>query len=346
MTNQKFNMPAEWAPHQAILLSWPHNPRTWPGHVEDVRQTYMHFIREVTSSEDLWLFVKDETVAQDVRRRLTLAGVSDARVTFITHPTNDSWIRDYGPIAVYDEAGKLALSNWIFNGWGDKYAHEENYENDNIVPNVVAKKLNCELISQNIILEGGSIDVNGKGTILTSKSCLLNSNRNSHLSQNQIVKIIESTLGVRHWIWVPEGIAGDDTDGHIDDTVRFVNDHTVVCMFEENTADENHAPLKACYDVLSASTDQDGRPLRVIKLPMPTPVEFDGERLPASYANFLICNTKVLVPTFACKEDAVALQILQDLFPTRQVVGIDARALVIGFGSLHCLSQQIPKNQM
>ncbi len=144
---------------------------------------------------------------------------------------------------------------------------------------------------------------------------------------------------------MPEGIAGDDTDGHIDDTVRFVNEHTVVCMFEENPNDENHAPLKACYDVLSRSTDQDGRPLQVVKLPMPTPVELDGERLPASYANFLICNTKVLVPTFACKEDAVALGILQNLFPNRKVVGVDARALVIGFGSLHCLSQQIPKNR-
>lgn len=341
-----YTMPAEWAPHQAILLSWPHNPRTWPGHVEAVRGAYMNFIREISVSEDVWLFVKDHTTEIDVRRRLTLASVSDARVHFIHHHTNDSWIRDYGPIAVYDAKKQLRLTDWIFNGWGDKYAHEENYENDNRVPQVVAQKLNTEALSQKIILEGGSIEVNGQGTIITSKSCLLNENRNAHLSQQQIMDMIESALGVRHWIWVPEGIAGDDTDGHIDDTVRFVNENTVICMYEENPNDENHAPLKACYEVLSRSVDQDGRPLKVVKLPMPEPVEFEGERLPASYANFLICNTQVLVPTFKCKEDEVALGILQKLFPTRKVVGIHARDLVIGFGSLHCLSQQIPKNQV
>lgn len=338
------HMPAEWHPHQAILLSWPHNVRTWPGHLAAVQDTYMTFIREIAESEDVWLFVENEQVEQDVRRRLRHACVSEERVKFFHHFTNDSWIRDYGPLCVYDANGKLAISDWQFNGWGGKYSATEDYLFDNQVPQVVADHLQVDRVAKNLILEGGSIDLNGRGTLLTSESCLLNENRNSHLTKSQITQELKDTLGAKHIVWVPEGIVGDDTDGHIDDTVRFVNETTVVCAYEENPKDENHEPLKLAYEALSKSFDQDGRPLQVVKLPMPSPFYVDGERLPASYANFLICNTKALVPIFKCKEDAVALKILQEQFPGRKVVGIDARALVVGYGSLHCLSQQVPTN--
>lgn len=337
-----YRMPAEWESHQAIALSWPHNPRTWPGKVEAVRDAYVNFIREILESEEVWLMISHPQMQDDVIRRLRLGRVNDSRLKFFNHHTNDSWIRDYGPICVYDDQKNLCVSDWIFNGWGDKYNQWENYSADNNIPHFLARHLSAKHLPQDLILEGGSIDVNGKGTLITSESCLLNENRNHLHTKTHITQKLNEVLGARHILWVPEGIVGDDTDGHIDDTVRFVNETTLVCAFEPNTNDENHEPLKKAYHALNQQFDQDGRPLTVVKLPMPSPLIHEGERLPASYANFLICNEKVLVPIFKCKEDVYALGILQDLFPGRKVIGIDARDLVIGYGSLHCLSQQIP----
>lgn len=338
-----YRMPAEWEPHEAILLTWPHNPRTWHhGKVESVRKTYMQWIKEIATSEQVWLIVRSPAEEVDVRRRLTLHRVSSQNIRFFHYRNNDAWIRDYGPIVVHDQNKKRTFLDWTFNGWGNKYQETENYRWDDVVPQKLAKDLNLPAMVKDFILEGGSIDINGTGTLITSKSCLLNANRNAEYSLTQIEATLKSYLGIRKIIWVDDGIAGDDTDGHIDDTVRFVNPRTLVCAYEENKEDENHLPLKQAYHSLLTQTDQDGYPLKVVKLPMPEPVYFEGERLPASYANFLITNQKILVPIFQCPQDKIALRILQSCFPKRKVVGINCRDVIIGFGSLHCLSQQIP----
>lgn len=340
----QFRMPAEWEPHEAVLLTWPHNDRTWPGRLEAVQDVYVRFIAEIAESEAAWVVVRGEEEQTEVTRRLTLANVSCRNVRFFIHPNNDAWIRDYGPIYVKDHlTGARLVTDWVFNGWGSKYQDTENYRNDDLVPLHVAKETGVLYRHVPFVLEGGSIDVNGRGTLLTSRSCLLNENRNVESTQSRIEGILRQNLGVTKIVWVDDGIAGDDTDGHIDDTVRFVNESTVVCAYEDDPQDENHAPLKAAYESLRHATDQDGRPLRVVKIPMPEPVYDAGrERLPASYANFLIMNTKVLVPVFGGAKDAEAIAILRELFPTRKIVGIDGRDLVLGFGSLHCLSQQVP----
>lgn len=343
---KNFHMPAEWEKHEAIILSWPHNTNTWPKNLERVRATYLRLMQEIVTSEMVWLNVTSASAQIEVERLLILYGIPLERVRFFILPYADSWVRDYGPIyVVTDSPGKRArlITDWIFNGWGDKY--DEPYYFDDDIPTHLARLTKTPSQKIDFILEGGSIDVNGRGALLTSSSCLLNSNRHDGLRRtvSEVEDVLRTHLGVKKVIWVDQGIAGDDTDGHIDDTVRFVNAHTVVCAYEENTRDENHAPLKAAYESLLKATDQEGRPLRVIKLPMPDPVITDGERLPASYANFLILNTKILVPIYGSSEkNQKALAILEDCFPARTVVGIEATDLVWGLGSFHCISQQVP----
>lgn len=340
-------MPAEWVPHEATLLTWPHNPRTWPGQVEEVRDTYVNLIREITECEALWLVVRSAQEETDVRRRLTLANVSDRGICFLHYNNNDSWIRDYGPIYVThkkDGATKRIITDWVFNGWGSKYQETEFYGNDDLIPQRIAQDMGESYVALPFVLEGGSIDVNGLGTLITSTSCLLNENRNATYSRTQIESVIKASLGIKKILWVEKGIAGDDTDGHIDDTVRFVGPNTLVCASEDDPRDENFTALQNVSESLKNLTDQDGHPIRVVKLPMPDPVlDSEGMRLPASYANFLILNDKVLVPIFNCSKDANALTILGELFPNRKIVGIDCRALVTGFGGIHCISQQVPK---
>lgn len=330
-------MPAEWEQQQATILSWPHNQETWPYQLSEVIQTYLRLIKEISETQEIWLNVGSSQMKIEVQRLLVLQGISEVR--FLDIATHDAWVRDYGPIYVKKNGVRVA-TNWRFNGWGDKY--DEGYFRDSDVNKKIVKITGDESEDIDFILEGGSVDVNGCGTLITTKDCLLSGTRNS-LSQSNIEELLKIHLGVKKILWVDAKLAGDDTDGHIDNVVRFVDPRTVVCASEFNSADENYFSLKGIYEKLQTMTDQDGFPLRVVKLQMPHKVELKGVRLPASYANFLIINGKVLVPTYrSAKTDAMALSTLQALFPTRRVVGIDCTDLVWGLGSIHCISQQVP----
>lgn len=336
-------MPAEWEPHEGTWLAWPHNKEHWPGKFEPTPLNYVEIVRALAGSEKVFLIVKDQAMEEEARGYLNNGGLSPKlleNVIFYHIPTDSSWMRDTGPIFVRDRKGKLVITDWIFNAWGDKY---KPYDRDDVVPQEVGKLLEIEVVQPGIVMEGGSIDVNGKGTLLTTEQCLLNKNRNPQLTRQQIEGYLSRYLGIKKFLWLREGIVGDDTDGHIDDIARFVAPDTVVCAFETDENDENYPILLECYNDLLKMTDQDGEPLKVVKLPMPEPVVHDGQRLPASYANFLITNKAVLVPTFRCKRDQEALDVLQKCFPGRKIVGIDCWDLVWGLGTLHCSTQQQPE---
>ncbi len=344
-------MPAEWEPHEGTWLAWPHNKEHWPGKFEPTPLNYVEIVRAVAESEKVFLIVKDQKMEDEARSFLTAGGRIGERtiaglpadlmknVIFYHIPTDSSWMRDIGPIFVRNETGKLVITDWVFNAWGDKY---KPYDRDDVVPQKIGEVLEMEVVEPGIVMEGGSIDVNGRGTLLTTEQCLLNKNRNPKLSRGQIEEYLGRYLGVKKVLWLKEGIVGDDTDGHIDDIARFVAADTVVCAFETDTNDDNYPILLECYNDLLKMTDQDGNPLKVVKLPMPEPVVHEGQRLPASYANFLITNKAVLVPTFRCGHDREALDVLADCFPDRKIVGIDCRDLVWGLGTLHCSTQQQP----
>ena len=338
--NRGFLMPAEWEPHDAVWLSWPHNAVTFPD-IPAVEEAYFQLIAVLSASERVEVFVPTAVVHRRVRSRLREMGVDLARVMLHTNEYSDVWIRDYGPTFVLNHAlGEAAMVRWDFNAWGNKY---EDQLRDGRIPQIINRWMNLPVFEPGIVLEGGSIDVNGKGTVLTTRACLLNPNRNPHLSADEIGEMLREYLGVENIIWLNDGIVGDDTDGHVDDIARFVNPTTVVCAYEPDVSDANHPALHDNYEILRQSSDQDGRPLTVVKLPMPSPVEADGERYPASYTNFYIGNTVVVVPVFDDPHDAEALRIIEGLFPDRKVVGIDARAVVEGYGTFHCASQQQPR---
>jgi agmatine deiminase len=337
--DQGFAMPAEWQRHAAIWLAWPYDPTTFPDRVDRVEQTYVQIIKEIHESEEVNLFVIDEPTKRKATAMFKAVGINLDRVHIWVSDYADVWFRDYGPIFVKNPKHELAMIHWDFNSWGDKY---ETLLKDKEIPDVINKDLKLTCFKPGIVLEGGSIDVNGEGTLLTTEQCLLNSNRNPHLNKQKIEQYLSDFLGVRHFIWLKRGILGDDTDGHIDDLARFVNPTTIVCAYEDNENDADYDALKENYDLLCKSVDQDGKPLTIIKLPMPKVVSDEDYRLPASYTNFYIGNTKVLVPVFDHPHDKKALEILQGLFPTRKVVGICCKDLVYGFGTLHCISQQQP----
>jgi len=334
-----FVMPAEWEPHDAIWLAWPYDPTTFPDRIKRVEATYVQIIGEIHASEEVNLFVIDEPTKKKVATMLLEAGLDLGRVHIWVSDYADVWFRDYGPIFVKNAQQELAMIHWDFNSWGEKY---ETLLRDKDIPNVINQNLALPCFEPGIVLEGGSIDVNGKGTLLTTEQCLLNSNRNPDLTKANIEQYLKDYLGVRHFIWLKRGILGDDTDGHIDDLARFVNPITIVCAYEDNTHDADYAALNENYTLLTQATDQDGNKLCIKKLPMPKVISDEGYRLPASYTNFYIGNTKVLVPTFNHPNDQTALTLLQELFPTRKVVGIFCGDLVYGFGTLHCISQQQP----
>jgi agmatine deiminase len=334
-----YRMPAEWEKHDAIWLSWPHDPTTFPARVDKAEETYVQIVKLIHESEYVNLYVKDASMKQNALNLFTRQGVDLDRVRFFEFDYADVWFRDYGPTFVVNGKGDLAMVHWIFNSWGDKY---EELLKDRLIVDHINQTMHLRCFEPGIVLEGGSIDVNGKGTVLTTEQCLLNKNRNPNLTKNEIEAYLKDYLGVTHIVWLKKGIEGDDTDGHIDDLARFVNPTTVVCAYEEDKKDENYAILKENYNFLCESTDQDGKKLTVIKLPMPGYVDGDGKRLPASYANFYIGNTTVLVPVFGHKNDAQALSILQKQFPDRKVTGINCVDLVYGLGSIHCISQQQP----
>jgi len=336
-----YRMPAEWEPHEATWLAWPHNLETWPDQLESVKEVWTQMLRFLSRAERVRLLVNDEKAQAEATWRLRDAGAVMERLSFLRIPTVDVWIRDYGPTFVTRNGaeGTLALNDWIFNAWGRKY---ESYVEDDRVAKEIAQLLRVPVFDPGIVLEGGSIDVNGCGTCLTTEQCLLNPNRNPELGRSEIERTLRDYLGVEHIVWLGEGIAGDDTDGHIDDIARFVDPTTVVCAVEENSRDENYALLQDGYERLRSATDQQGRRLSVVPLPLPGLVAHQGSRLPASYANFYIANGSVLVPTYGDPNDRIALGILGDLFPGREVIGIPCAPLVGGLGAIHCVTQQEP----
>jgi agmatine deiminase len=341
-TSLGYRMPAEWEPHAATWLAWPHNLNTWPGNFAPIPAIYVEIVRALQAHEQVNICVNDADAAASVRQQLTAAGIEPRRVTLHEFPTNDTWARDHGPIFLTRrgrERTELAVTDWIFNSWGQKYGP---WELDDVIPQKIAAHYALPLFEPGIVLEGGSIDVNGQGTLLTTEACLLNPNRNPSLTRTEIEDYLRAYLGVQKILWLGDGIVGDDTDGHIDDLARFVDPSTVVCVVEEDPSDVNYELLQDNLARLRQMTDQNDRPLRVVPLPMPSPVEYEGNRLPASYANFYIANDAVLVPTYRCPNDQRALTILQALFSTRMIIGIDCTDLVWGLGAIHCITQQQP----
>jgi agmatine deiminase len=336
-----YSMPAEWMPHRATWLSWPHNRETWPTQLETVREIWVRMMQVLALNERVLLLVNDEQTREDVSLRLKNVGAVMKNVSILSIPTVDVWMRDYGPTFLSRRGSEnpLAVNDWIFNGWGRKYRA---YEDDDRVAKDMASWLRVPVFNHSVVLEGGSIEVNGAGTCLTTEQCLLNRNRNPDMSREEIEQFLKETLGVTHLIWLGEGINGDDTDGHIDDIARFVNPSTVVCILEADSKDENYAPLRENYERLQGARDQDGKTLSVVTLPCPAPVAHAGLRLPASYANFYIANEVVLVPVFDDPNDRKALGILQELFPARRVVGLPCKVVVAGLGTIHCVTQQEP----
>lgn len=336
-----YYFPAEFAPHTATWLSWPHKEASWPGKIDTIFPYYAQFIKELTKGEIVRINVADKQMQQFAVGHLENAGVDLGKVEFYFHPTNDAWCRDHGPAFLINPKAeqKKLIVDWGYNAWGNKYPP---YDLDDIIPTLIGKEFNIPVYHPGIVMEGGSVEFNGAGTLLTSTSCLLNPNRNPHLGQEQIEQFLINYYGVDQVLWVCDGIVGDDTDGHIDDTVRFVNDDTVLTVIEETKNDENFELLQSNLKQLQKMRLQNGKQLNIAELPMPDPVIWEDQRLPASYANFYIANESVIVPTFRCTKDEKALQIIQDCFPTRMVTGIDSTEIIWGLGSFHCLSQQEP----
>lgn len=334
-----YGMPAEWEPHESTWISWPHNLETWPVEIDHVETTVARAVRALSRDETVRINVNSPAHEQRARGVLDRENVR-GRVIFHHIPTDDAWVRDYGPIIVRSKRGDLAATCWGFNSWGGKYPP---FDQDDAAAERMARDLGMRFFHGDMILEGGSIEVNGHGLLLTTESCLLNSNRNAHLDKTAIERRLISYLGVDRIVWLREGIAGDDTDGHIDDLTRFVAPKHVVTVVEADPGSPNYAVLRENLEVLQElRLDDDGSRLNLTTLPMPAPREMKGERMPATYANFYIGNQSVLVPTFNDERDDEALTILKELFPGRKVVGIYCGELIWGLGAFHCLTQQVP----
>ncbi len=336
-----FHFPAEWAKHTATWLSWPHKEESWPGKIGLIYSRYAEFVKVLTEGELVRINVKDDLMMAFAKQQLTIAGADLSRVEFFLFETNDAWCRDHGPAFIINpETKQKAIVDWGYNAWGGKYPP---FDLDDVIPTKIGEHFNLPVYHPGIVMEGGSVDFNGKGTVLTTTACLLNKNRNPHLNQEQIEACLEQYYGVQQVLWLGDGIIGDDTDGHIDDITRFVNEDTVVTVVEENKDDENHHILQENLELLKNMRLLNGKQLKIVELPMPDPVYYQDQRLPASYANFYIANSAVVVPTYRCAKDAIALYVLQQCFPDRRVVGIDSTDIIWGLGSFHCLSQQEPE---
>ncbi len=333
-----YRMPAEWEPHEATWLTWPKDPVTWPDRVPQAQEVFARMIEALTPGEKVHLLVDDAKAEREVLQKLSEKKIHKKNLLLHHIPTADSWIRDYGPIFVKKD-NELLILDWIFNAWGNKY---EALQHDDPIPQIIAPLLDLPLLRPAMILEGGSIDVNGNGVLLTTEQCLSNPNRNPSLSKQEIESNLQEYLDVQQILWLGEGIEGDDTDGHIDDITRFVSVDTVVTVVEEDTQDPNYQPLLENLKRLQSFKLPNGKPLQVIKLLMPDRVFSDEGRLPASYANFYIANEVVLVPIFRQPKDEVALSLLSKLFPSRKIVGIPCDDLIWGMGAIHCVTQQQP----
>jgi len=327
-------MPAEWEPHAATWIAWPHNPDDWPGRFEPIPWIFGEIVRKLSKVERVRILVNDEDMRESAHRVLSMCGADLAAVDFYIQPTDRIWARDFGPMFAWNPDGALAAVKWRFNGWA-KY---ENHLQDEAAGHAIAGFANVETIEPGCVLEGGSIDVNGSGLLLTTEECLLSpiQARNPDLTREEIEARVGQYLGVNRVLWLRNGIAGDDTHGHVDDLARFTDAESVVIVSESDPADANYEPLRENLEILK------GFPVRVRTLPMPAPLIFDGQRLPASYANFYIANRMVLVPVFNDANDRIALNTLAECFPDRQVIGINCVELVWGLGTLHCMTQQQP----
>lgn len=335
-------MPAEWEPHRGTWLSWPHKEASWPGRIEPIPGIFAEMIRHLAPREEVHINVAGAEMEESARATLRSSNVPAKNVFFHHHPTNDAWCRDHGPIFVQRRTAcgvREAIVDWGYNAWGGKYPP---FDLDDVIPTRIGAEFEIPVFHPGIVMEGGSLDVNGRGTLLTTESCLLNPNRNPGLDRGKIEGYLRDYLGVTKILWLGDGIAGDDTDGHVDDLTRFVGPSTVATVVEEDPADENYRPLRENLEWLRGMSDQDGTPLRVIELPMPPRLEHEGQRLPASYANFYIANGVVLLPGYHPPTDQVAQATLQECFLDREVVVIDSTQLVWGLGSFHCVSQQWP----
>ena len=338
-------MPAEWEPHAATWLAWPHEKSDWPGKFEPIPWVYADIVRHLSQVERVRILVPNAGAERVVRGMLKKAGANLSAVDFFYVPTNRGWIRDFGPIFVRKGKDERAVTNWHFNAWA-KYDDwkKDDGANDRLAKKLKWKQWHPAFRDRRVVLEGGSIDVNGRGTLLTTEECLLSpvQARNPKVTRKEIEEILRDFLGATHVLWLKNGIAGDDTHGHVDDLARFVNPATVVTVVESDPSDANYEPLRENLALLREMRGQDGKALRVETLPMPAPVHFDGQRLPASYANFYIANQIVLVPTFNDPNDAAALAKLAELFPERKIIGVACLDLVLGLGTIHCMTQQEP----
>jgi len=336
-----YYFPAEFENHEATWLSWPHKEASWPGKIHTIYPDYCKFIKELTQGEKVCINVNDEPMKKFAADHLRASGVDPDKVEFFFHPTNDAWCRDHGPAFLLNPQSeqKKIIVDWNYNAWGNKYPP---FDLDDVIPTLVARYYDIPVFYPGIIMEGGSVDFNGKGTVITSTICLLNKNRNPELTQSQVENYLYNYYGVDQALWVHEGIVGDDTDGHIDDTVRFVNEDTVLAVVEENKNDDNYRLLQANLRDLKKMRLINGKQLNIVELPMPGEIFYEDQRLPASYANFYIANHVVIVPTYRCRNDDRALNIIQHCFPKRKIVGIDSTEIIWGLGSFHCLSQQEP----
>ncbi|HEU5078359.1 MAG TPA: agmatine deiminase family protein [Opitutaceae bacterium] len=335
-----FRMPAEWEPQVAVWLSWPHNKKTWPGYFRPIPSKFAEIVATISRFEEVRINIAKPLQAR-AHSLIAKAKADLDRVTFYNHETNDSWCRDHGPIFVKnDKTGEVALTDWEYNAWGGKYPP---FDKDNKIPPLIGKALGLRRFEKSMVLEGGSIDVNGAGLLLTTEACLLNKNRNPQLTKEQIEQALRDYLGVETILWLGDGIIGDDTDGHIDDLSRFYKTDGIVTVVESNKRDKNYKILQENLERLHALRTPAGKKLSIAELPMPKPTFCDGQQMPASYANFLVINGAVLMPAFRQpKRDAEAAEVLQSCFPGREIVPIDCLELVWGLGTLHCISQQQP----
>lgn len=346
MNHHCYHMPAEWEEQQAMWLAWPHQQEDWPGKFEPILWVYAEIVRHIAASQKVCLLVADQRMEDAAAELLSKAHATLSNVEFYQVPTNRVWLRDSGPTFVKDVSGAQALLDWHFNGWA-KY---DNWRLDDNVPTYISQQLAKQPEqpmhkNKRVVLEGGAIDVNGHGLLLTTEECLLDQKtqvRNAGFTKQNYADIFKHYLGISEVMWLKKGIVGDDTHGHIDDIARFVTPYTIVTATETNKDDDNFAILAENKKRLQLFRDANGRPLEIVDLPMPKPLYFENTRLPASYANFLICNEVVLVPTFNDPNDRIALNTLAHCFPNRSIVGVHAVDLVWGFGTLHCLSQQQP----
>jgi agmatine deiminase len=340
-----FRMPAEWAPHEGTFLGWPHELTDWPGKFAPIPWAFAEIVRHLARVERVYLLVEDRVAESRVRLILEKSHANLENVKFMRVPTDRGWMRDSGPICVANKSGQAAFNHFVFNGWAKYPNHKRDAQAVTRVNKTLRRKIFLPIHNGGrVILEGGSIDVNGLGTLLTTEECLQNKiqERNPGFAKNDYEGVFRDYLGVTNVIWLKNGIAGDDTHGHVDDLSRFVDPTTVVTIVEENKSDANYSALQENFTLLKSAKDQGGKPLRVETLPMPAPIFFDNQRLPASYANFYIANKVVLVPVFSDPNDRIALNTLAKLFPGREIVPIYCRDLVLGLGTIHCMTQQLP----